>query len=295
MKFSPETSEPSSDAPPKRSLLGVPEGENDESAGMGAVLRALRGHDQQEALSTEENMRLTYELEHDEKTGILNELGFRRRLEKKLEDPEITKGAVIVIDLNDFKQLNDRFGHLFGDRVLIEFARVLRETVRADTDIAGRWHGDEFFIFVPEPTEETQHFDASIEGGQPAPRSGSSALPVLEKKILLNFRSAIQNMIIQPDFHFDEDQIKRLEDYVIGRDLAQDDGTIYFAGPVGFGIHLFDELDGKVNIDELLEKADAAMYVRKKERKRLLEEATQKEEGRILEEPAVSDDGGYSI
>lgn len=55
--------------------------------------------------------------------------------------------ALIMLDINDFKQVNDRFGHSAGDRVLTELAARLRKTVR-ESDFAGRLGGDEFIILT---------------------------------------------------------------------------------------------------------------------------------------------------
>ena len=56
--------------------------------------------------------------------------------------------AVMVCDLDNFKQINDRYGHATGDLVLARFADILREHTR-DTDIAIRLGGDEFCVILP--------------------------------------------------------------------------------------------------------------------------------------------------
>ncbi len=61
--------------------------------------------------------------------------------------------SIILVDLDHFKQVNDRFGHVFGDRVLVEFAGLARKALRG-TDTVGRWGGEEFLILCPETTEE---------------------------------------------------------------------------------------------------------------------------------------------
>jgi diguanylate cyclase (GGDEF)-like protein len=79
------------------------------------------------------NRRRTYELGKD---------AMAKALEDKLPL------TVAVVDLDHFKSINDRFGHAGGDRVLQEFARVCRESIRAE-DILGRWGGEEFLIVMP--------------------------------------------------------------------------------------------------------------------------------------------------
>jgi diguanylate cyclase (GGDEF)-like protein len=56
--------------------------------------------------------------------------------------------ALVVADLDWFKDVNDRFGHPSGDAVLREFAALLQETIR-DVDLAGRWGGEEFLLILP--------------------------------------------------------------------------------------------------------------------------------------------------
>jgi diguanylate cyclase (GGDEF)-like protein len=54
-----------------------------------------------------------------------------------------------MLDIDHFKQVNDRFGHDVGDRVLIELSALLRERIRR-TDAAARWGGEEFAVFLPD-------------------------------------------------------------------------------------------------------------------------------------------------
>ena len=66
----------------------------------------------------------------------------------KAELERVTSGSLIMIDIDDFKSINDTLGHMFGDEFLKKFATTVRSIFR-DTDIVGRYGGDEFFVFMP--------------------------------------------------------------------------------------------------------------------------------------------------
>lgn len=85
----------------------------------------------------------------DELTGILNRRGFNMSAEKSLN---ICKRgalpvALVFLDLNEFKPINDKFGHAEGDKALQQFASVLDDVGR-DSDIVARMGGDEFVILL---------------------------------------------------------------------------------------------------------------------------------------------------
>jgi diguanylate cyclase (GGDEF)-like protein len=86
---------------------------------------------------------------HDELTGLPNRRLFAARLTSAVELCERKKTclALVVLDLNDFKQINDSLGHVAGDTVLREVSSVLRKSIRA-TDTVARLGGDEFIIVV---------------------------------------------------------------------------------------------------------------------------------------------------
>jgi diguanylate cyclase (GGDEF)-like protein/PAS domain S-box-containing protein len=83
--------------------------------------------------------------DHDALTGLLNRRSFDRAL--KLVDANGTEAAVAVIDLDNFKQVNDRFGHHEGDRVLETVATTIRQRLRR-MDFAARLGGDEFALLL---------------------------------------------------------------------------------------------------------------------------------------------------
>jgi diguanylate cyclase (GGDEF)-like protein len=102
-----------------------------------------------------ENVRLHRLVERQASTDGLTDLANRRHFEEALAS-EISRAerfggalALILADLDDFKQVNDRHGHQAGDDVLRAFADVLRNTVR-DIDVAARYGGEEFAILLPQ-------------------------------------------------------------------------------------------------------------------------------------------------
>jgi len=88
----------------------------------------------------------------DPLTGVLNRRGFEREAAQRLtESADDSTGALLFIDLNDFKQINDRCGHEVGDQLLTIAAERLRKSLRS-CDIIGRPGGDEFVALVPDVT-----------------------------------------------------------------------------------------------------------------------------------------------
>lgn len=94
--------------------------------------------------------RLQRQVETDPLTGALNRIGFRRIIAKKLRDFERTTVplALVIVDLDHFKQVNDQHGHHVGDQVLTRLVAEVRANVRS-TDVVARIGGDEFVIVLP--------------------------------------------------------------------------------------------------------------------------------------------------
>jgi diguanylate cyclase (GGDEF)-like protein len=87
----------------------------------------------------------------DDLTGLVNRRRFLAVLDAEVERAGQFKTglAIVLIDLDDFKGVNDRFGHHSGDRVLAAFGSLLQEHVR-DVDLAARLGGEEFALLLPE-------------------------------------------------------------------------------------------------------------------------------------------------
>src|SRR5215218_5329507 len=94
---------------------------------------------------------LRFLAEHDSLTGLLNRRRFRAELDQYVSFAARYggRGAVMVIDIDGLKEVNDRLGHQAGDRMIRRVAEILRERVRA-TDIVARLSGDEFAVLMPQ-------------------------------------------------------------------------------------------------------------------------------------------------
>jgi diguanylate cyclase (GGDEF)-like protein len=86
----------------------------------------------------------------DPMTGLLNKASSQEEIDTMCK---ISSGALMMIDLDSFKPVNDIYGHDMGDKVLIRFAEIIRTAIRS-TDLAGRMGGDEFVIFCKNILDE---------------------------------------------------------------------------------------------------------------------------------------------
>ncbi len=107
---------------------------------------------------------LGYLVEHDPLTGLLNRRGFLRELthEMTYANRYGGDGAVLFLDLDDFKFVNDTLGHAAGDEVLSEIARIVGKRLR-ETDVFARLGGDEFAVLLPHTTSiDAQHLSEGL-------------------------------------------------------------------------------------------------------------------------------------
>ena len=86
----------------------------------------------------------------DELTGLANRRRFIELAQRELDLARRNGQPLVAVlmDLDDFKLINDRHGHAVGDRILVAVARAVAEALRG-TDLAGRWGGEEFALLLP--------------------------------------------------------------------------------------------------------------------------------------------------
>lgn len=95
----------------------------------------------------EENHELSHQVQHDHLTQLPNRNYFHQVLCRLFENPKPYPSALLFIDNNNFKAINDEYGHLVGDAVLKEMAKRLQNNIRQD-DFVARLGGDEFAILL---------------------------------------------------------------------------------------------------------------------------------------------------
>jgi diguanylate cyclase (GGDEF)-like protein/PAS domain S-box-containing protein len=130
--------------------------------------------------------QLVHDALHDPLTGLANRVLFREHLERALAGRRRrrAKVAVLFLDLDNFKLVNDSLGHRVGDRLLIEVARRLSTTMRA-TDVAARQGGDEFTILLDR-----------VQGVDEASRFAERLTEALRKPIEIDGRQIVVGVSI---------------------------------------------------------------------------------------------------
>lgn len=108
-----------------------------------------------ERIRTRQTERLEAQAERDTLSGLLNRRGFVAQAER-IRQQALRFGhayAVVLLDVDDFKQVNDRWGHAAGDELLVRVAALLGQCTRK-ADLLARWGGEEFILLLPQITLE---------------------------------------------------------------------------------------------------------------------------------------------
>lgn len=120
--------------------------EDDKSVRMLVYRQNIDSEKQRELLMTEK-------MQKDFLSCLYNKAATQEFIRKLIEQDPGHPYAFFILDIDNFKNVNDTFGHAFGDQVLEDFAKRIKRQFR-DGDIVGRIGGDEFVVFVPVPSKE---------------------------------------------------------------------------------------------------------------------------------------------
>lgn len=114
------------------------------------ILIFMRRLDAKHQIILDQNRELERLSVTDPLTGLLNRSGFQKLLESREREARRhgTPLALVMVDIDHFKQINDRYGHARGDTVLKSFSALLRHNLRGE-DLLSRWGGEEFLILLP--------------------------------------------------------------------------------------------------------------------------------------------------
>lgn len=120
------------------------------------------------ALLAQKNAELSVQSSRDPLTALYNRRYFQnfiaaqdaRPEHRRREDDAMTRG-LLLIDIDHFKEINDRFGHALGDAVLVSVAERLREALR-ETDMVVRWGGEEFLVYAATKGDRIDEIAARI-------------------------------------------------------------------------------------------------------------------------------------
>jgi diguanylate cyclase (GGDEF)-like protein/PAS domain S-box-containing protein len=132
--------------------------------------------------------RLAYEAEHDQLTGLVNRATFLRELERRATGGR--PPAVLFVDLDGFKDINDTYGHRYGDAVLEAVADMLRRSI-SGADLAGRLGGDEFAVALTPPPHTGPSGHADLAASVADHLLAELASPVTVDGRMLQVRASI--------------------------------------------------------------------------------------------------------
>jgi diguanylate cyclase (GGDEF)-like protein/PAS domain S-box-containing protein len=168
--------------------------------------------------------KLIHDALHDPLTGLANRVLFRDHLERALARQGRSPGtvALLFVDLDDFKRINDSYGHAAGDQILAQVAERLVSAVRAD-DVVGRQSGDEFAVLLDRVRNDDEAMTAA-----------DRILGELRRPIMLGGRSIVVGGSIGIALAAEHDATAE-------ELLTQADAAMYAAKAAGKGRHAIYE------------------------------------------------------
>ncbi len=197
---------------------------------------------------TLERMRIERERDYDSLTGIYRRQALRLECEKLLRMPDKMKhGALLMIDLDNLKQLNDNYGHDWGDRYIRHAARCLEEYI-SEKDFCGRRSGDEFIVFFYGYDNKDQ-IRIQIENMTKKMNEDELLLPNGKKWRI----HASGGVAWYPDDSTDLDDLERFADFAMYKAKKTEKGTIH-----EFDLELYNQeeeiVESRREFYEIIEK-----------------------------------------
>lgn len=105
------------------------------------------------------NLQLAEQARKDSLTGLFNRTGFSELASAAIKTNYRLEKAfsLLILDLDNFKTINDTYGHPLGDKCLVAFSELMKEYCKRDTDIIGRYGGEEFVVYISGEDITAQH------------------------------------------------------------------------------------------------------------------------------------------
>ncbi|WP_455756152.1 EAL domain-containing protein [Sulfurimonas sp.] len=161
-------------------------------------------HDITELINTKKTLQ--HQAEHDSLTGLPNRDLFLDRLKQSIKHASRNKEkiAVLFLDLDLFKEINDTFGHAIGDELLVLIAKKLKSSIR-ESDTVARLGGDEFAIVI----DEIKHIETAIDIIQKIIQSIGGPQALAQQEVYITFSIGIS---VFPDDSRDSDALLKYAD-----------------------------------------------------------------------------------
>jgi PAS domain S-box-containing protein len=176
-------------------------------------------------------------------TGLANHRVFYERLDQELARGRRyeTPVSLLMIDIDDFKELNDTYGHPAGDEALRRLGRLLAERLRHGIDLPARYGGEEFAVILP---------NTGVESAAPEPEDGLAAPPGDGGAPEPGHREGAEALA------------ERLRRLIASSRLPLAAGAEPVNVRVSIGVASYPDMAG--NMDDLVARADAALYAAKR-------------------------------
>ncbi|MGJ7462310.1 sensor domain-containing diguanylate cyclase [Halomonas sp. MA07-2] len=195
-----------------------------------AHMQLMQAHSEQAELIRElkaTRQELTKLAATDPLTGLLNRRAFEQRYNQELA--LIQRGApaaaLMMIDLDHFKTVNDTLGHQAGDEVIVRFAELCREAFR-QADVMGRWGGEEFVVMLPKASvAEAQHAAERLHRllATTPMRDGSSSSLYISASIGICSMSSSSTM--DESLHITDELLYQAKEQGRNRTVCETEGT----------------------------------------------------------------------